>query len=390
MIILIVAFHSFSAYLASQPGSPSDFDHAPDDWTALRIVDSERWVGFDLFSAFNFLYLMQLMFFLSGLFVWSSLQRKGWRDFLLHRTFRLGIPFLLGTYLLIPLALYPVYRVTAIDQSWPAFGVHYKALPSTPTGPMWFLWVLMVLDVCAVPLLRLAPMTPRVLQSLLARADVHPSWLFGIVICVSAAAYLPLSVCYPPWKWVSFGPFAVQATFALQYVIYFLFGVIVGRCGLDSGLLDVNGALVKQWGRWAIGGFCSFLIWLMPTALIIKVPGAQVAILRLIGDLGLVGFAAAACFGFVSFSLRFGGARWPIIESISENAFAIYFFHFLFVLWAQFAFLALPLPAIIKGISVLIVSLLLSWLTSIGAWRTLMVIRPVLRYTLLIPGGPGR
>jgi acyltransferase-like protein len=57
---------------------------------------------------------MQLMFFLSGLFVWPKLQQKGWRAFLLYRMARLGIPFLLGTYLLIPLALYPVYRVSAI------------------------------------------------------------------------------------------------------------------------------------------------------------------------------------------------------------------------------------------------------------------------------------
>jgi hypothetical protein len=119
-------------------------------------------------------------------------------------------------------------------------------------------------------------------------------------------------------------------------------------------------------------------IWLIPTALIIKVPGAPVTVLRLVGDLGLVSFVGAVCFGCVGFSLRFGCVRWPIIESISENAFGIYFFHFLFVLWTQFALLALPLPAIIKGVSVLIVSLLLSWLTSIAAWRMLMLTRPLL------------
>jgi glucans biosynthesis protein C len=296
LIILILAFHSFSAYLASQPDSPSGFDRPPEDWTALRIIDNERWVGFDLFSAFQFLYLMQLMFFLSGLFVWPSLQRKGWRAFLLHRMFRLGIPFLLGTYLLIPLALYPVYRVTAIDQSWPAFWAHYKALPSTPTGPMWFLWFLMVLDVCAVLLSRLMPTKARSLQPFLSHADVYPGWLFGIVICISTAAYLPLSVVFPPWKWVGFGPFAVQAAFGPQYLMYFLFGVAVGRCGLDRGLLDVNGAIVKQWGYWVIGSFVSFFIWLIPTALIVKVPSAPLTILRFIGDLGLLIFVGAACF----------------------------------------------------------------------------------------------
>src|SRR5215472_5926487 len=63
VIILILAFHSFSAYIVSQPASPGRFDEPPFTWRAFPIVDSERWTGFDLLCAFLFLFLMQLMFF---------------------------------------------------------------------------------------------------------------------------------------------------------------------------------------------------------------------------------------------------------------------------------------------------------------------------------------
>ena len=118
---MIVAFHSFTAYVVTQPASPSAFDLPPFEWRAFPIVDSDRWIGFDLFCAFQFLYLMQAMFFLSGLFVWQGLQRRGWSIFLAHRIVRLGVPFIIGTFLLMPVAFYPVYLVTAVDPRWMSF-----------------------------------------------------------------------------------------------------------------------------------------------------------------------------------------------------------------------------------------------------------------------------
>src|SRR5215467_13007348 len=42
---------------------------------------------------FNDTFFMALMFLLSGLFVWPSLERKGSARFLRDRTLRLGVPF---------------------------------------------------------------------------------------------------------------------------------------------------------------------------------------------------------------------------------------------------------------------------------------------------------
>src|SRR5579871_3770378 len=55
LLLLIVAFHAFSAYIVTQPNTPPAFDSPPFDWRVFPIIDNERWLGFDLFCAFQFL-----------------------------------------------------------------------------------------------------------------------------------------------------------------------------------------------------------------------------------------------------------------------------------------------------------------------------------------------
>jgi hypothetical protein len=377
LILLIVAFHAFSAYIVNQPARPPDFEQPPFEWLAFPIIDDRRWIGFDLFCAAQFLYLMQLMFFLSGLFVWSSLLRKGCLTFLGHRLVRLGLPFLLGVYLLIPVAFYPVYRLTALDPSFAAFWSHWTALPITPTGPMWFLWYLITLDAVATAIYRLAAGGRSLLPPWSVKLMLHPGKLFIFVVCVTAAAYLPLSAIYSPWKWVGLGPLEIQPAFAPQYAFYFLLGLAVGIYGRERGLLKVNGTLVRRWPIWSVGSFAAFLLWLVPTALIAKAPVAPVALLRVMSDFGVVIFAAAACFALTAVFVRFAGGRWPIVDTISENAYGIYFFHYGLVLWLQYALLDLGLPAVVKGGAVLIVTLLLSWAAAAVTNRVLAAARPL-------------
>ena len=85
VILIVVAFHSALAYLASQPADPFPFDAAPYGWVAFPIIDRERWFGFDLFCAWQDVSLMSLMFFLAGLFTPASLSRKGSLPYLSER-----------------------------------------------------------------------------------------------------------------------------------------------------------------------------------------------------------------------------------------------------------------------------------------------------------------
>ena len=108
VIVIVLVFHSVLAYVAWAPAA-AGFDSPPYDWRSFPIVDDRRFFGFDLFCAWQDVYLMALMFLLSGLFVWPSLVRKKDWAFLRDRVLRLGLPFGFGIAVLMPLAIYPVY-----------------------------------------------------------------------------------------------------------------------------------------------------------------------------------------------------------------------------------------------------------------------------------------
>ena len=369
VILLVVAFHSVLAYLGSQPASPPSFDSPPYWWRAIPIIDSERWFGFDLFCAFTYVYMMQLMFFLSGLFVWPSLLRKGGKIFLYDRFLRLGVPFLLGVVLLIPVALYPVYRFTAVDPSWSAFWAHWIALPFWPSGPLWFLWYLLALNSAAALLYWLSPRLSEFLGTISAKAGAYPGRYFIALVSASALAYIPSAAVFKPWDWVQFGPFAFQPSFALVYVVYFFAGVGVGAYGLEQGLLSSDGMLARRWPVWLGGALAAFLLWIIPTALTVKGQVTTVLGLEIVADLGLVLCCAAACLGWAAVFLRFTATRRPIINSLSENAYGIYLVHYLFITWLQYFLLGVALFAIAKAAIVFTGTLILSWATSIAMCR---------------------
>jgi glucans biosynthesis protein C len=369
-IIIVIAFHSCIAYIANQPAGSASFDAPPFDWLAHPIVDPNRFIGFDLFCALQFLYMMQLMFFLSGLFVWPSLRRKGPAQFLLERFLRLGVPFLIGVYLLIPIAYYPVFRLSAADPSWWQYLKHWWALPFTPCGPLWFLSFAFAMNIVAAAVYRLAPRTGELLTRLAGKAADNPLGFCLVLAAVSGLAYIPVASVTTPWQWITFGPIAFQSGFASQYIIYFFAGVVVGAVPLDRGMLRSEGPLARRWRYWLAGALAAFVLWIVPTALNFKGPGETLPGLQTIADVALVLYAAAACLGLAAIFLRFAAGRRPIFEGVAENAYGIYLFHYVFVVWTQYLLLRLPLPGVVKGFTVFAVTLLLAWAVSVGVCRT--------------------
>jgi peptidoglycan/LPS O-acetylase OafA/YrhL len=277
------------------------------------------------------------------------------------------VPFAIGIYVLIPVAYYPVYRVTAVDPSWSAFWSHWMALPFWPSGPMWFLWLLLAFNIAAAGLYWLAPRAGEALGGLSAKVGSHPGRFFIALVSVSALAYLPLAAVFEPWQWMQFGPFAFQPSFAPQHAIYFFAGLGVGAYGFERGLLEGDGVLARQWARWLIGTAAAFLLWVVPTALIVQ--GTLVPGLRLVANLGLVLCAASACLALAAVFLRFAGRHRPVFESLADNAYGIYLVHYVFVMWLQYMLLHAPLFAVAKAAIVFTGTLTLSWATTAAICR---------------------
>ncbi len=373
-ILLVVSFHSVLAYLGSQPATQPPFDAPPYTWRAFPILDSERWFGFDLYCALLYVFLMPLFFFISGLFVWPSVARKGVKEFVIGRVWRIGVPFVLGAAFLMPVAQYPVYRVTAADPSWSAFWAHWIALPYWSVGPLWFLWQLLVLNIAAAALFWLAPGFGSAASRLQSKASELPGrYLLGFG-AVSILAYLPLASIFKPWQWSQIGPFSVQSAQVLLFVVYFFAGVAVGANGVERGLLDADGALARRWRLWLGLAAAAFFAWLGVTALTVESKTPMVAVERLASVLFAIS-SVTACSALIAIFLRFATRPVPFADSLARNAYGIYLVHYFFVIWLQYALLGVAVFAVAKGLFVSAASLLLSWAVAIALGRMPLVSR---------------
>jgi surface polysaccharide O-acyltransferase-like enzyme len=362
VILLVLSFHSVLAYLNFLPASPFPFDSPPYLWRAFPIIDRERWFGFDLFCAWQDVFLMSLFFFLSGLFVWRSLERKGVRTFLYDRLVRLGVPFALVVALLMPLANYPTYLQTASDPSLIAFWRHWLTLPFWPCGPMWFLWLLLAADFSAAGLHEYAPRWGDALIWFSSSAEVRPARYFAVLVVGSAVAYVPLAVAFTPSAWVAFGPFGFQLCRPLHYAVYFFAGVGVGACGVERGLFARQGALVRWWVVWIVAAAGLFLVWMALTALTMRNDPASLD-LQMLDDLSFVLACFSSCFAVLAVVLRFAGKQLPALDGLKRDGYGMYLVHYVFVVWLQYALLGVALVAVAKGAMVFSGTLLLSCYT---------------------------
>jgi glucans biosynthesis protein C len=368
VILLVLSFHSVLAYLQFLPAEPFAFDSPPYLWRAFPIVDSHRWIGFDLFCAWQDVFLMSLFFFLSGLFVWPSLSRKGAASFICSRILRLGLPFALVVALLMPPTLYPTYLQTAFDPSVAAYWRHWLALPFWPCGPMWFLWLLLVANFAATGLHQFAPRLGTALIRYSSTAAARPGRYFAGFLIASALAYVPMALTFTPSAWFDIGPFAFQLSRPLHYALYFFAGLGIGAGGIERGLFAADGPLVRRWREWLVAAVGLLLVWMGLTSLTMAAGESPPLGLQILADLGFVLACFANCLGVLAIILRFAARRLPSLAGIKDGAYGMYLVHYLFVVWLQFSLLDTALPAFIKGAVVFGGTLMLSW-GSIAALR---------------------
>jgi len=367
VILIVVAFHSALPYLASQPAQPMVFDAAPYRWVAFPILDHERWFGFDLFCAWQDVSLMSLMFFLAGLFAPASISRKGPLAYVTDRWWRIGLPFALAVAILSPLAYYASYRLTATDPSPSAFWQHWRALPMWPAGPQWFLWQLLVLSSFAAALDGVVPQWRHALSRLAGRLSARPLTFFVGLTGLSAFTYVPLAMAFSPWDWTHLGPFSIQLSRPLHYLVYFFAAFAIGSDGFDRSVVRTDGPIARYWFAWLAGALVCFGAWGGLTSLTMPDWNASPVLYRLAAALAFPAACATGVLAYLGLALRLLRARDRRLDSLSANAYGIYLVHYVFVLWLQYALTGVALSAYGKMLLVFAVALVLSWTTSAGA-----------------------
>jgi hypothetical protein len=378
LVVLVLAHHSVLAYLDLPLHQATSLLTKPQYWRAFMVIDRQRWSGFGLFTGFNDDFFMSLMFFVSGLFVWSSLQRKGNAVFVGERIRRLGIPFVFAAVVVAPIAYYPSYLLTTGPHSAGDYIHDWLSFGDWPTGPAWFIWLLLAFDLAGAALFAIAPNFGDKLGGFASNAREHPVRFFLLLVAASAATYIPMVAIFGPMDWTSIGPFQFQTARLFHYAVYFLAGIGVGAYGIERGLLAPDGKLARHWGRWSAWGVFAFVASVVFLLILIsgKSPMSP-------NTANLVGgaFVALACasisFAFLALFVRFATRRRWIWDSLSDNEYGMYIVHYMFVSWLQLAILDSPLPAIGKAFLVFAGVLLLSWGASAAARRIPAVSRIV-------------
>src|SRR5258708_27560998 len=131
--------------------------HAVIPYPYFGHTDPKSWLGFDAVVLATDSFFMAMFFFLSGLFVWPSLAHKPPQIFIRDRLLRLGLPFAIAAFTIIPIAYYAIALRQQPDISFAAFWWKTITVGPWPSGPLWFVWVLLVFDLLASLLYRLSP-----------------------------------------------------------------------------------------------------------------------------------------------------------------------------------------------------------------------------------------
>jgi surface polysaccharide O-acyltransferase-like enzyme len=306
-------------------------------------------------------FFMELMFFISGLFVWKSLTKKGFVCFIKGRCRRLGIPFLAMLGVIMPLAYYPSFLMGGGEHNFLTYWCGW----SWVSGPAWFLSTLLGFDLLAAIYFRFGSESHLRITNYF---DKQPWSFFVAIIILSGASFIPLWAVYGPWKWLEWRAITYgQACRVGIHAVYFFAGFAVGAGGLESTFLIHPGPLTKRWWAWliisaiaAIGYVVAFgWLGIDPDAAWTRPAGwYQVG-------LYMVLYCAILSFGVLALFLRFVQLRHSWADNLSENSYTIYIMHYPIVIWTQYLLLGTKIAAETKAIIVFSLSLGLSWMISV-------------------------
>ena len=367
LILLVVAHHAVLAYTSFAP-APEGWNTEFMLWRAFPIVDTVRAPLLDLLTTFNDTVLMALLFFLAGLFTWRGLKAKGISSYVRSRVLRLGLPFLVGSALLAPLAYYPAYLQRGGEAGFGAYVAAWRSLPVWPSGPVWFLWVLLIFSALAALAYHLAPQWGEKLGAWLGPLGERPWSFFGVLSLASAAAYVPMTLIVSPLEWFEFGPFAVQTSRIALYFLYFVFGIGMGAHGVQAGLLEPGGKLARRWGVWQ-GMAMVFLVLTIVSVVAVFTQLEQGTLhpaLPILASSIFTVSCAASSFMLLSFFLRFGNWTGRAWRSLGRSSYGIYLVHYVFVSWFQLLVLDVEWAAGLKATFVFVSAAGASWLTTLA------------------------
>lgn len=343
--------------------------HAVIPYTYFGHTDPASWIGFDGVVLATDSFFMAMFFFLSGLFTWPGIARKAPSVFLRDRLLRLGLPFTIAAFTVIPLAYYAIALRHDPGLTFAAFWWKTVTVGPWPSGPIWFVWVLLAFDLTASLLYRVSAHLVDPGNSVSLAGFERPFVFWLMLAIVSIVVYVPALIYFGGSRWFEFGPFSVQASRTLLYFAYFFIGASVGAANFDRGILSAEGQLPKSRWLWVIATLVPYcLMWVMIYVKreILGNPDPQPHWYQAIYGTFLVLFSASILLAILAFFLHQKSPGPNLLDRMQADAYGMFLVHYPIALWIQYALFDYGLSAVVKAAIGFVLTVILSWGVTAG------------------------
>ncbi|MDB6007544.1 MAG: hypothetical protein JWR15_4531 [Prosthecobacter sp.] len=375
IIIGVVVLHGAVIYMNFDP-------------VAFAVRDSQQSLVFTLIAMLLEPTQLTGLFFIAAYFALPSIGKRGSMSFLREKTLRIGLPWLAGVILIIPLL---EYMTAQSSLGWWEYCTSYYWAHEYHQGAYWYLGVLMLFFL-------LLAMVCAFFPGLSSRPSgiTHPTWkMLAAFWLVNSLGMFAVAVC---WKdaghfqifghLLAFMPDRIQ-----MYAAYFIMGLVAWRHRWFT-----PGGFSPPMAPWLLLTVVSMTLYAFCRALSEDARSVEtlVSILHLqryqhqlqaalqmatlMKWMNSVWFNAASLSALMATCAvfqRFFNAPGPLLRSLSANSFGIYFIHSAILFPFAYFLTGYTLPLAIKAPGVIGVSLVLSWAVSVFVLKKAPLLRRI-------------
>jgi len=338
LAFLVVIHHAFLAYTTSGYAS--------------QVVDPQNFIGFDYITFYLDNFFMFAFFMISGFFVYNSISCRGPVKYVLSRLLKLGIPFIIGTYII---NFFGIYIKDSIVLNFPINAESLKYYWSVVKGMLigqhlWFLWVLLAFNIL---ILLIHLLTKKFSNKFFIYTK---PWTQIILLVVMAAIFYRISIQFLGTEFIRLvGPLTFQGGRIAVYFIIFIFGYLIGKAGIDKTFLGKESPYKKYWYIYLLTGLVLVIFVYLIVYNFKFVPLYEFAAI-----MNSAAFIITPI-GFILLFNRMFSSENKFLGLLGDNAFGIYIIHYSIVLIFQALFLRIYIPGLIKGLSVALISYIVSF-----------------------------
>ena len=360
MILLVVVYHSVAAYATVVP------------WWFYH---DASFLGANIARELLDVFIMPVLFFVSGYFVLPSLQKRTVPKFLVDKARRLLIPWVLAVLIITPLLFYdtPNQTVKPFWKYWvtfmEGFPTQLSYLPHTLTqGPYWFISLLFAFFVVFALIYTVTrrqwtgAVAPAKRKAASGKSVLVALALFGVLTFVG---YFLSLLLVPDTSWLTSAMFLeFQPTRIVLLICYFALGVYAQSRQWFAGAKSLGNPAL--WGGISVALAIAYLVVGQPLFLnLAGIPGLSITLLLPFALLR--SFLTLSIFFFLlSVSFRYWNRTTRFDREFSATSYDIYLSHVWFVVMIQGALLQWSGSSLTKASIVFLVVLGVSF--AISRW----------------------